>query len=225
MVYKIEFIFGFYFKMDLKLQVNKAISRLKELWGVKLFKIAIIFNLIYLIIAIFMTIFSESTDFEGFFNVGKIFLTNIENLYNPLNYPPDLPFRYFPLSALFFIPYSMLDIKFAAILFNIINFFLNILISIIIYKIISHMKGTPMSEKDEQRAIKYISLFLMGFPQLSNYVLGQINLYCCLFILLSLYIFLKLNSLKWDFLGSLILSSRATRRLARCSLNSEHFPC
>ena len=99
----------------------------------------------------------------------------------------------------------MLDIKFAAILFNIINFFLNILISIIIYKILSHMKGTPMSEKDEQRAIKYISLFLMGFPQLSNYVLGQINLYCCLFILLSLYIFLKLNSLKWDFLGSLIL--------------------
>ena len=191
--------------MDLKLQVNKSISRLKELWNIKLFQIAIIFNFIYIIIAIFMTIFSDSVDFEVYFTVGKIFLNNIGDLYNPLNYPPDLPFRYFPLSALFFLPYSLLDIKFAAILFNLINFFLNILISLIIYKIILLMRGNVMSEKDEQRAIKYISLFLMGFPQLSNYVLGQINLYCCLFILLSLYIFLKYSSLKWDFIASLIL--------------------
>jgi len=191
--------------MALKLRVNRIMPRLKELWAVKLFRFAIIINSIYLIISIVMTIFSESADFEVYYNVGKIFLSNIGDLYNPLNYPPDLPFRYFPLSALFFIPYSFLDLKFAAIIFNLVNFFLNVLISIVIYKTLILFRDNHMSEKDEERAIKYISLFLMGFPQISNYVLGQINLYCCLFILLSLYVFLKYSSLKWDFIGSIIL--------------------
>ena len=51
----------------------------------------------------------------------------------------------------------------------------------------------------------YISLFLMGLPNLFNYILGQINLHVTFLILLSLYLFLKHKTLKWDLLSSIIL--------------------
>jgi hypothetical protein len=45
----------------------------------------------------------------------------------------------------------------------------------------------------------------MGLPHVLNYIYGQINLYITLFIVLSLYIFLKYKDLKWQFVASLIL--------------------
>jgi hypothetical protein len=45
----------------------------------------------------------------------------------------------------------------------------------------------------------------MGLPHVLNYIYGQINLYITLFIILSLYIFLKYKALKWQFIASLIL--------------------
>jgi len=45
----------------------------------------------------------------------------------------------------------------------------------------------------------------MGLPHILNYIYGQINLYITLFILVSLYIFLKYDELKWQLIGSLIL--------------------
>ena len=45
----------------------------------------------------------------------------------------------------------------------------------------------------------------MGLPHVLNYIYGQINLYVTFFILLSLYIFLKYDELKWQLVGSLII--------------------
>lgn len=45
----------------------------------------------------------------------------------------------------------------------------------------------------------------MGLPHILNYVYGQINLYITLFIIVSLYIFLKYEDLKWQLIGSVIL--------------------
>jgi hypothetical protein len=45
----------------------------------------------------------------------------------------------------------------------------------------------------------------MGLPNLFNYILGQINLYVTLLILLSLYLFLTREELKWDLIASIIL--------------------
>jgi hypothetical protein len=45
----------------------------------------------------------------------------------------------------------------------------------------------------------------MGLPHVLNYMYGQINLYITLFILVSLYIFLKYEELKWQLIGSVIL--------------------
>jgi hypothetical protein len=47
----------------------------------------------------------------------------------------------------------------------------------------------------------------MGLPHVLNYIYGQINLYITLFIVLSLYIFIKYKDLKWQFLASLILGT------------------
>jgi hypothetical protein len=60
-------------------------------------------------------------------------------------------------------------------------------------------------EKDENRVITYISLFLIGLPQGSNYVLGQINIYIVVLILISLYIFLKYEETKWQIIGSVLI--------------------
>ncbi|MFX0075660.1 MAG: glycosyltransferase 87 family protein, partial [Candidatus Hermodarchaeota archaeon] len=90
------------------------------------------------------------------------------------------------------------------IIFNLINLILNILISIILYKLILKVRGTD-HEKDDRRVILYICLFLIGIPQLFNYVLGQINLYVTLLILLSLYIFITNSAVKYQFLASIIL--------------------
>ncbi len=190
---------------SLKLRLKKKITRFVELWEYKIFKFAIIINFLYLIISIVISFIDKNSDFLVYYSVGKIFLENINEIYNPLNYPPNLPFRYFPFSALFFVPYSLLELKIASILFNIFNLFLNLIISIILYKILLIIRNKTEEKGEDADLIKYICLFLIGFPQISNYVLGQINLYVCLLVLLSLLIFLKYSSLKWEFIGSIVL--------------------
>jgi hypothetical protein len=134
--------------------------------------------------------------------VGDIFLNDIENLYNQAYYLWD--FRYFPLSALFFIPFSILSFEVAFVVFNIVNVMLNILISVVLYKIILLIRFKD-HENDDKRVIIYICVYLMSLPHILNYVYGQINSYITLFILVSLYIFIKFKDLKWQFIGSLIL--------------------
>jgi len=184
--------------------ISKSYSRLKTIWEQKIFRYAVVLHLFYffLSIALFFGFYREKNDFIIFYNVGEIFLNDIENLYNQTNYLWD--FRYFPLSALFFIPFSVFSFESAFIIFNIFNLILNILISIILYKIILLIRDKD-HESEENRIITYICIYLMGLPHVLNYIYGQINLYITLFILISLYIYLKNQNLKWDLIGSIIL--------------------
>ncbi|MFX1504249.1 MAG: glycosyltransferase 87 family protein, partial [Promethearchaeota archaeon] len=60
-------------------------------------------------------------------------------------------------------------------------------------------------KKEDKRVIFYISIFLMGLPNLFNYILGQVNLYVTFLILLSLFLFIKYEENKWNLLASFIL--------------------
>ncbi|MFX1504232.1 MAG: glycosyltransferase family 87 protein, partial [Promethearchaeota archaeon] len=166
----------------------KFIKRFKELLEHKIFRYALILHCFYFILSIilFFVFFLEKNDFIIFYNVGNIFLNDIENLYNQTYYLWD--FRYFPLSALFFIPFSLLNFESAFVIFNLFNVFLNILICNFLYKIIILVKNED-HEKDDKRVILYMCIYLMGLPHVLNYIYGQINLYITFFILLSLYIF------------------------------------
>jgi len=190
--------------MDLKVGIEQVKIRLLELWNYRIFKFAVIIHLSYFIISLILIGFKA--DFQVFYKSGEIFITNISDLYNKANYSVDknLWFRYFPLCAIFFIPYSLLIFEVAYIFFNIVNFFLNIFICLILYKIILLIQSED-HEKDEKRIITYLSLFLIGFPQISNYFIGQINLYIVFLILLSLFILLKYEEMKWQLLGSFLV--------------------
>jgi len=183
---------------------NKFIKRFKELWEYSVFRYAFFIHIFYFILSIvlFFMFYQEKNDFLIFYNVGEIFLNDIENLYNQANYLWD--FRYFPLSALFFIPYNFLSYFSSFIIFNLINIVLNVVICIILYKIIIIVRGSD-HEEDDKRILKYLCLYAMCFPNLLNFILGQINLYISLFILVSLYIFLRFDNIKWQFTASLIL--------------------
>ncbi|MFX1504247.1 MAG: glycosyltransferase family 87 protein, partial [Promethearchaeota archaeon] len=130
-----------------------------------------------------------------------MFINDTTNLYTA-DY--NWPFRYFPLSALLFVPYYLLGFDLGFITFNIINLFLNFFISLYLYKIIKLVKGVD-HEPEEKRVILYICLYLMSLPQVFNYILGQINLYITFLILISLYLFLKYENIKWNLLASILL--------------------
>lgn len=180
------------------------INRIKEIWDHKLFRYAVIIHLFYFFLSIilFFLFYREKNDFIIFWNVGDIFLNDIENLYNQEFYLWD--FRYFPLSALFFIPFSFLSSEFAFVVFNGFNLILNIFICILLYKIILLIRNED-HEKNDKKIVYYICIYLMSIPHILNYIYGQINLYVTFFILLSLYIFLKYKELKWQLAGSLII--------------------
>lgn len=178
--------------------------RFRELWGYHIFRYAILVQGFYLILSFILTLifFREQNDFLVYYEVGKVFITDINNLYNRVNYL--WPFRYLPISAILFVPFYLLGFNLGFIFFTILNLVLNILICTVLYKIIIYFrKGNH--EGDDKRIILYISLFLMGLPNLFNYILGQINLYVTILILLSLYLFVTRRSLKSDFLSSIIL--------------------
>ncbi len=182
----------------------KFILRVKELWKHKIVRYAVVVHSFYFILSmvLFFVVYRDKNDFIIFYNVGNLFLNDIENLYTQTYYLWD--FRYFPLSALFFIPFSILSFEVAFVFFNIFNMILNILICIVLYKIIILIRNID-HEKSDKRVIVYICIYLMGLPHVLNYIYGQINLYITLFILLSLYIFLKFSDFKWQLLGSFIL--------------------
>ena len=193
-------------KIELKMFYNKSKTRLAELWKFKAFRYSVFLHSFYFIFSVIMTIlvFRNNSDFYVYYKVGGIFVNNPTDLYNPAFYIDTWPFRYLPLSALMFVPYYLLGFDLGFIVFNLINLLLNILISILLYKIIILVRGTD-HESHDKRVILYICLFLIGVPQLFNYILGQINLYVTLFILLSLFIFIKYSDIKWQLIASIIL--------------------
>ena len=190
--------------MTLSSLFSRIFGKLKEFWEFKVFRYAILAQLIYftLSIILFFLFLYQVNDFLIFYESGKIFLTDIENLYNQTNYIWD--FRYLPLSTLFFIPFTFLDFGLAFILFNCLNFILNILICLIMYKIIKIIRGQG-HERDDKRSILYLSFYLMGVPHILNYIYGQINLFVTFFILIALLIFISYKKNSWQFVGSVIL--------------------
>ncbi|MFX0001710.1 MAG: glycosyltransferase family 87 protein [Candidatus Hodarchaeota archaeon] len=182
---------------------SKISNRFKVLWQYKIFRYATILHGVYFMLSLILTltIFRNQNDFLVYYKVGEVFINNITDLYTA-DY--NWPFRYFPISALLFIPYYLLGFDLGFIMFNIVNLILNVLICKFLYKIIMVVKGVD-HEPEEKRVIFYICLYLMSLSQVFNYILGQINLYITLFLLISLYLFLKYESLKWNLVTSIIL--------------------
>ena len=189
--------------MIVKQTLVKIKNRLRVLWEYNIFKYTILIHSGYFIFSIILTLvfFRQQNDFLVYYEVGEVVLRNINDLYTE---PYNWPFRYLPLSALYFVPFYLMGFDFGFIVFNLINLILNILICIFLYKIINLVRGKD-HETDEKRVVLYICLYMISLPQIFNYILGQVNLYVTLLILVSLFIFLKYSSIKWQLIASIIL--------------------
>lgn len=181
----------------------RMINRFKELWEFKIFKYTVVIQVGYFILSLIITLifFRDMNDFLVYYKVGQQVLTDMNELYTTTY---NWPFRYLPISALYFVPFYLMGFDLGFVVFNSINFVLNILIGIILYKIVMLVRREG-HEKGDKRVILYICLYMLSLPQLFNYILGQINLYVTLLILLSLYIFLKKSEIKWELIASIIL--------------------
>ncbi len=188
------------------------------------FFIACIVNLFYLILTFIFFYFLDSplmsmseNDFLSYYYAGRNVILDLPNLYNSSLSP--FPFRYFPISAYFFTPFSLMGLEIGYFVFQLINFFLNILIIFLMYKIIqTHKKLSNASnldyrfnsfkdlfnQEESEPILHQYGVFLIALPSFMNYFLGQINIIVSLFILSSLYFFMKRNN-KDDFIGGLLL--------------------
>jgi len=159
----------------------------------------------------------DNNDFLTFYTAGLIVIKDLSNLYNPSKYL--FPFRYFPISAYIFTPFSMLGFELGYFVFQIFNFLLNIIIIYLIYRIIQLYSNLneelnlnyklenfrDLFDKPENNSILYQSaILIIMLPQFMNYFLGQINTLVSLFILTSVFYFLKEDD-KSNFIGGLML--------------------
>ncbi|MFX0060312.1 MAG: glycosyltransferase family 87 protein [Candidatus Heimdallarchaeota archaeon] len=190
--------------MDLNTKMTNMKHRFKEISKYPIFRYSVLVHILYMIISIILILvwFENLSDFKVFYKATEVFINNVSDLYNRTNYP--YPYRYFPLSVIVFIPFYFMGFDLGFIAFTIFNLFLNFIICIYVYKIIILTRGED-HEKEDRRIIHYLCLYFMGLPQVSNYFLGQNNLIVTLMIILSLFIFLKYDNLKMEFLGSLLL--------------------
>ena len=188
------------------------------------FLIACIVNVCYLILTFIFFYFLDSplmsiaeNDYLSFHYAGLNVFEDLPNLYNSLLSP--FPFRYLPLSAYFFTPFSLLGLKLGYFIFQIFNFFLNILLIFLFYKIIQIYKSSSnnsnfnyklinfrdiFDKAENESVLHHSAVFLIMLPQFMNYFLGQINIIVTVLILSSLYCFLKKNN-KYDLLGGFLM--------------------
>ncbi|MFW9783597.1 MAG: glycosyltransferase 87 family protein [Candidatus Heimdallarchaeota archaeon] len=178
-------------------------NRLGELWNYNIIRYTLLIHGLYFILSILITLFffRNQNDFLVYYEVGEVVLTDINNLYTTTY---NWPFRYLPLTSLYFVPFYLMGFSLGFIMFNLINLTVNIFICIFLYKIIMVVRKED-HEKNDKRVILYICLYLMSLPQIFNYILGQISLYITLLILISLFIFIKREGFKWNLIGSFIL--------------------
>lgn len=186
---------------SLKVAIPK---RIKELWNYKIVKIAVLIHTFYAVFSIIFVIMvlRDLSDYYVYYKSAGIFIENIQDLYNQSNYP--YAYRYFPLSAVFYIPFYLMGFELGFVTYVILNLFLCILTSVLLYKIVMKTRGKSHEQGDE-RLILYLCLFFMGLPHLSNYILGQNNLLVTFMMILSLYLFSKHDTIKMEFIASLIL--------------------
>jgi len=192
--------------MSVKNYYIKIKGKFQQLWAFKILRYAIIIHIFYFVFSVILCLgfFINQNDFLIFYKAAEIFKTDITKLYDLNNYMiqgQPWNFRYFPLSAMFFVPLTYLNFNSAYIVFTFYNLGLNILTCIMLYKVIRLV----WKEKDNNKALYFISIYLMSVPHVFNYILGQINIQITIFILISLYIFLKYKEMKWDLIGGAIL--------------------
>lgn len=159
----------------------------------------------------------SENDFLSYYYAGRNVIFDLPNLYNSSLSP--FPFRYFPISAYFFTPFSMMGLEIGYFVFQIINFFLNILIIYFIYKIIQSYKKSSensnleyklnffkdiFNQEENESILHQCGILLIVLPSFMNYFLGQINIIVSIFILSSLYFFLKGN-VKGDLIGGILI--------------------
>ncbi len=188
------------------------------------FLIAFIVNGFYLILTFIFFYFLDSplmsideNDFLSFYHAGWNVLEDLPNLYDSSLSP--FPFRYLPISAYFFTPFSILGLELGYFVFQIFNFSLNILIIYLMYRIIqiyNNLSNDPnfyfklntfkdSFDKTENASVLHqYAIFLIMLPQFMNYFLGQINLIVLFLILSSLIFFLK-GGIKNDLIGGFLI--------------------
>ncbi len=189
--------------MNIKKHLLNFKTKFLEFWNHKIFRIAVLVHIFYIIFSIilFFTVFYTQNDFRVYYETGRRFLFDINNLYSQENYY--IHFRYFPMSALFYIPFSLFEFNMGYILFTLINILLNLGITIVLYKLIILVIGERTVKED--KVVRYLSVYLVAIPHIDNFILGQINLYVVFLILLSIYLFMNKGGLKWDFIASIIM--------------------
>lgn len=195
------------------------------------FLVACAVNIFYLILTFIFFYFLESplmnineNDYLSFHYAGINILQDLPNLYNSTLSP--FPFRYLPLAAYFFTPFSLMGLELGYFSFQVFNLFLNLLTLYLIYKIIQiyslsneNLKislNLPLfkdifNKPENESVLHHYAVFLIMLPQFMNYFLGQVNLLVCIFILASLFYFLK-DSIKSNLLGGLLLGLAITLR-------------
>ncbi len=188
------------------------------------FFIAFVVNTFYLFLTFIFFYFLESplmnmneNDYLTFYYAGLNVIQDLPNLYNSLLSP--FPFRYLPLSAYFFTPFSIWGLELGYFIFQIFNLFLNMLIIYLIFKIIQIYKNLcnnpdfnyklnnfkDIFNRNENETILHQSaIFLITLAQFMNYFLGQINILVCIFILSSLFYFLK-GGFRYELIGGFLL--------------------
>ncbi|MFX1468752.1 MAG: glycosyltransferase 87 family protein [Promethearchaeota archaeon] len=159
----------------------------------------------------------EENDFLSFYYAGLNVIEDLPNLYNSSLSP--FPFRYFPLSAYLFTPFSLMGLKLGYFVFQIFNFFLNFIIIYLLYKIIQIYTKIPNNSKlnysltnfrnlfyqhENDSVLHQIAIFLIMLPQFMNFFLGQINILVSICILSSLYCFLK-GTVRNELIGGFLL--------------------
>lgn len=189
--------------MNLENKITNLREEFLRLWKYRFFKVAILVQIGYIIVSfiLFFTIFYTQNDFTVFYNAGNRFIFNIDNLYTQEN--SDFFFRYFPLSAIFYVPFSIFGFNFGYIVFTVFNFILNIGICVYIYKIIILIKRDD--QISEGKIARYLALFLGATPHVNNYVLGQNNLIVIFLMLWAIFLFIKYNTFQWNFYASILL--------------------
>jgi hypothetical protein len=159
----------------------------------------------------------DENDYLTFYYAGLNALEDLPNLYNSSLSP--FPFRYLPLSAYFFTPFSLLGLRLGYFVFQTFNFLLNILIIYLFYKVIQIYKNSyntskfnyklnnfrDIFDKEENESVLHqTALFLIMLPQFMNYFLGQINILVTIFLLSSIFYFMK-SGVRNDLIGGFLL--------------------
>jgi hypothetical protein len=157
----------------------------------------------------------DENDYLTFYYAGLNVLEDLPNLYNSSLSP--FPFRYLPLSAYFFTPFSLLGLRLGYFVFQSFNFLLNILIIYLFYKIIQIYKNNTskfnyelnnfkdiFDKEENESVLHHTAVFLIMLPQFMNYFLGQINIIVSVFILSSGYYFIK-NGVRNELIGGFLL--------------------